>query len=217
MPTNRGYSHKAVSPSSSSSCELLIHLRQDCLRVLALAKQSSFKLRFALRSLTWFQGVQGFMVSIDKLLCHSMVLMEHVLQLLLREASAGGRFMKEQGGFSHSCHVSGRSFTCASSFQAETRTRREDRRGHDHQDRRFFFCRNAWWKLSRGSDFDPHSQPQNSLVRIAVCNLVLNGNSYQGEAGLGKNCSHCNFQDFHSLSKKNQVPPRSWSTNLLRK
>ena len=29
---------------------------------------------------------------------------------------------------------------------------------------------------------------------IPVCNQVSNGNSYQGEPGRGKNCSHCNFQ-----------------------
>ena len=28
------------------------------------------------------------------------------------------------------------------------------------------------------SDFDPHPQRQNSLVRISVCNQVSNGNSY---------------------------------------
>ena len=30
-------------------------------------------------------------------------------------------------------------------------------------------------------------------------------NSYQGEPGRGKNCSHCSFQDFRSLTKRNQV------------
>ena len=30
-------------------------------------------------------------------------------------------------------------------------------------------------------------------------------NSFQGEPGRGKTCSHCNFQNFHSLSKENQV------------
>ena len=57
----------------------------------------------------------------------------------------------------------------------------------------------------RGSDSDPHPQPQNSLQRISVCNQVSNGNSYEGEPGRGKNCSHCSFQDFDSLTKGNQV------------
>ena len=57
-----------------------------------------------------------------------------------------------------------------------------------------------------GADFDPPPpQPQNSLLRTSVCNQVSHGNSYKGEPGRGKNCSHCNFQDFHSLSKENQV------------
>ena len=64
--------------------------------------------------------------------------------------------------------------------------------------------RSAFYKTS-GSDFDPHPQPRNSLVRISVCNQVSNGNSYYGEPGQGKNCSRCSFQDFHSLTKGNQV------------
>ena len=60
--------------------------------------------------------------------------------------------------------------------------------------------------LSWGSHFHPHSQPQNSSLRI-----------FRRQPGLewkfllrrtccwGKNCSHCSFQDFHSLSKGNQV------------
>ena len=40
---------------------------------------------------------------------------------------------------------------------------------------------------------------------ISVCNQVSNENAYKGEPGQGKNCSHCSFQDFHSLTKRNQV------------
>ena len=58
---------------------------------------------------------------------------------------------------------------------------------------------------SRGSKFDPHPQPQISLVRISVCDQVSNGNSYWGEPGRGRNGSHCSFQAFHSLTKENQV------------
>ena len=53
----------------------------------------------------------------------------------------------------------------------------------------------------------PHPQPQKFLLRISVWNQAWNGNSYKGEPGRARNCSHCNFQDFHSLTKGNHV---SW-------
>ena len=49
----------------------------------------------------------------------------------------------------------------------------------------------------------PHITAQ--LLRISVCNQVSNGNSYRGEPGRCKKSSHCSFEDFHSLSKENQV------------
>ena len=50
-------------------------------------------------------------------------------------------------------------------------------------------------------NFDPHPPPCTSLVRISVCNQVSGGNSYLEEPGRGRSCSHCSFQDFHSLTK----------------
>ena len=47
----------------------------------------------------------------------------------------------------------------------------------------------------------PPTSTQSSLQRISVCNQVSNGNSYSGDPARGESCSHCNFQDFHSLSK----------------
>ena len=60
-------------------------------------------------------------------------------------------------------------------------------------------------------------------MRISVCIQVSNGNSYQGDAGQGKACSHCSFQDFlhfltkggNFLSKENQVENREiWKTQF---
>ena len=48
-------------------------------------------------------------------------------------------------------------------------------------------------------------QPQNSLLRITVCNQVSKGHSHQREPVRGKNCTHRNFHHFHFLSAENQV------------
>ena len=60
---------------------------------------------------------------------------------------------------------------------------------------------------------------------LSVGDQISNGNSYKGEPGRGKNCSHCSFQDFHFLSKENQVSlvrtcflhqvPRRWCILFL--
>ena len=57
-----------------------------------------------------------------------------------------------------------------------------------------------------GSDFDPPPpNPRIPYKGFFFCNQVSNGNSYLGEPGHRKNCSHCSFQGFHSLTKGNQV------------
>ena len=52
---------------------------------------------------------------------------------------------------------------------------------------------------------EPHPQPQNSLLRIFRLRPGLEWKFLPRRTWLGKNCSHCSFQDFHSLSKENQV------------
>ena len=58
-----------------------------------------------------------------------------------------------------------------------------------------------WW-----SDFDPQPQQQNSLLRIFRLQPGLEWKfSLRRTCCRGKNCSHCSLQDFHSLTKGNQV------------
>ena len=56
-----------------------------------------------------------------------------------------------------------------------------------------------------GSNFDPHPQPQNSLLRIFRLQPGLEWKFLLRRTWLRQNCSYCSFQDFHSLSKGNQV------------
>ena len=56
------------------------------------------------------------------------------------------------------------------------------------------------------SNSHPHPQPQNSLLRIFRLQPGLEWKFLlRRTCCRGKNCSHCSFQDFHSLSKENQV------------
>ena len=57
-----------------------------------------------------------------------------------------------------------------------------------------------------GSKFDPHPQPQISLVRIFCLQPGLGWKFLlRRTCCRSKNGSHCSFQDFHSLTKENQV------------
>ena len=56
------------------------------------------------------------------------------------------------------------------------------------------------WKHTLRIQIWPPALPQISFERISVWTQVSNGTSYQGAPGLRKKGSHCNFQDFRSLS-----------------
>ena len=71
-------------------------------------------------------------------------------------------------------------------------------------------------KSKWGPAFDPHPQPQNSLLKLSVCNQVLNEISYYGEPGRDKNCSRCNFQNIHSLTLRATTLQKCGSENFLR-
>ena len=77
-----------------------------------------------------------------------------------------------------------------------------------------FVCRPFWsyYWLTWGSDFDPHPQPQNSLLMIFRLQPGLEWKFLLRRTWSGRNRSHCNFQDFHSLSKENQI---SWARTFL--
>ena len=56
----------------------------------------------------------------------------------------------------------------------------------------------ARWSREWGSNFDPH--PWTSLVRISRMEILTKENLIGA-----KSCSHCSFQDFHTLTKGNHV------------
>ena len=58
-----------------------------------------------------------------------------------------------------------------------------------------------WW----GSNFHPLPQPQNSLLRIFHPQPGLERKFLLRRIWSGQKLLHCSFQDFHSLSKENQV------------
>ena len=57
----------------------------------------------------------------------------------------------------------------------------------------------------RGSAFDPHPQPQNSLLRILRPRPGIEWKFLLRRTWSGQSCSHCSFWGFHCLSKQHQV------------